>query len=116
MSLMNDEALTLKPLLEAALLAAGRPLEEGELIRLLESGLARPVAREEFEACLNALISEYEPRGLSLRRVASGLRIEIRPAYVRALHGLSGPQTGALFPGATRNPGDHGLPATRDTR
>ncbi|MHB1544801.1 MAG: SMC-Scp complex subunit ScpB [Gammaproteobacteria bacterium] len=89
---MNEATPTLKHLLEAALLASGRPLEEGELIRLLESGLERTVGQEEFDACLNELIHEYELRGLSLRRVASGLRIEIRPAFVRALHGLWDPK------------------------
>ncbi len=89
---MNDEALDIKHLLEAALLASGRPVEEGELIHLLESGLERSVGAEELEACLGTLASEYESRGLGLRRVASGLRIEIRPAYVRALHGLWDPK------------------------
>lgn len=89
---MNDSALSLKYLLEAALLAAERPLEEGELMRLLSSALERPVGQEELDAARDELIAEYERRGLELRRVASGLRIEIRPAYVRALHGLWDPK------------------------
>lgn len=89
---MPEAIHDLKYLLEAALLASSRPLEEGELIGLLASGLERPVAREAFDAALDELTHDYDSRGLCIRRVASGLRIEIRPEYVRALHGLWDPK------------------------
>jgi segregation and condensation protein B len=72
---MNEQYL--KNVIEAALLAAGRPLAMEELIGLFDER-ARPEKRE-VEAALAALEAEYTGRGIELRKVASGYRVQIRP-------------------------------------
>lgn len=73
---MNE--LYVRNVIEAALLAAGRPLAVDELVTLFDE---RDEARaDEVRAALAALAAEYEPRGIELVEVASGFRIQIRPA------------------------------------
>lgn len=66
----------IKYIVEAALLAAGRPLGLDELRSLF--GEEHPPARSEIREALDALGRDYEGRGIALREVASGLRIEVR--------------------------------------
>lgn len=92
------ESNRLKHILEAALLAAGRPLSIDEMLRLFLD--AEQPDRKEIRAALEALAEDYEGRGLELRQVASGYRIQVRedmapwvsrlweekpPRYTRAL-------------------------------
>ena len=69
------ESNRLKHILEAALLAAGRPLSIDEMLRLFLD--AEQPDRKEIRAALEALAEDYEGRGLELRQVASGYRIQI---------------------------------------
>ncbi len=71
---MNDT--TVRNVIEAALLAAGRPVSAAELRELFDE-FERP-APEAIEAALAALGADYEGRGVALREVASGWRIEVR--------------------------------------
>jgi segregation and condensation protein B len=73
---MNEQHL--KNVVEAALLAAGRPLQPDELRDLFDE-FERPEV-DEVKAALGALASEYEGRGLELREVSSGFRIQVREA------------------------------------
>ena len=68
----------LKNVVEAALLAAGRPLDV-EAIRELFDEFERPDALE-VRTALSALESDYLGRGIELKEVASGYRIQIRDA------------------------------------
>jgi segregation and condensation protein B len=94
---MDDAQI--KHVLEAALLAAGRPLT---LERLAELFNARgtTLERATVKKALDALASDYEGRGIELREVASGYRVQIKrsmsdwlmplweeraPRYTRAL-------------------------------
>jgi segregation and condensation protein B len=71
---MNDQYV--RNVIEAALLAAGRPLAPDELVSLFDE---RDGSNEdEVRAAIEALRSEYETRGLELVEVASGYRIQIR--------------------------------------
>jgi segregation and condensation protein B len=87
-----------KHIVEAALLAAARPLSLDQLAELFakRGGLERSVLR----AAVDALAREYEGRGIELKEVASGYRIQVRssmrewltplweeraPRYTRAL-------------------------------
>ena len=63
---------TLKNIVEAALLAAGRPLSLDDLQGLFEDA-DRP-DRADLREALGALAAEYEGRGISLVEVASGWR------------------------------------------
>jgi segregation and condensation protein B len=93
-----DEA-TIKNVLEAALLAAGRPLSLDTLMELFSSKGEGP-DRAALRNALDALAADYEGRGIELKEVASGFRIQVRskmqdwlmplweeraPRYTRAL-------------------------------
>jgi segregation and condensation protein B len=72
--------LDLKNLIEATLLAAGRPLTEPQLLELFDER-ERP-SEEQLKEALATLSAEYETRGIELREVASGWRIQIRSRCV----------------------------------
>ena len=89
---MNECALEPTALLEAALLAAAQPLDEARLQMLLGGALGRPVSAAELGQWIGTLEGLYEKRGLRLKRVAGGLRLEIRSAFVQALSALWEPK------------------------
>ncbi|MDJ0929332.1 MAG: SMC-Scp complex subunit ScpB [Gammaproteobacteria bacterium] len=69
----------LKHIIEAALLAAGRPLSLDELRGLFGGERSAP-PRQDVRAALMALQSDYDGRGLEVKEVASGYRIQVRAA------------------------------------
>jgi segregation and condensation protein B len=69
----------LSSVVEAVLLAAGRPVTVDQLLELFEES-QRPPA-EEIVAALADLQQSYEHRGMELREVASGWRVQVRPQY-----------------------------------
>lgn len=71
--------MDLKPIVEAALFAAQRPLAVAELEALFGED-ERPDA-EEIRQALETLAEEYSERPLELRKVASGYRFQVRAAY-----------------------------------
>lgn len=71
---MNDEQI--RHVVEAALMAAGRPLSIDALVGLFGDEV-RP-DRGQIRGALNALIEEYEGRGIELVEVASGFRIQVK--------------------------------------
>lgn len=76
---MNDQYV--KNVVEAALLAAGRPLSTDELVGVFDERDESSV--DEVRAALAALTAEYETRGLELLEVASGYRIQIKAAVAQ---------------------------------
>jgi segregation and condensation protein B len=81
---MNDQYV--RNVVEAALLAAGRPLTSDELVSLFDERDGSNA--EEVRAAIDALRAEYESRGLELVEVASGYRIQIRGAVVQPVSRL----------------------------
>jgi len=81
---VNDQYV--RNVIEAALLAAGRPLAADELVGLFDERDGTNAA--EVQAAIDALRSDYETRGLELVEVASGYRIQIRAAVVQPLSRL----------------------------
>jgi len=81
---MNEQYV--KNVIEAALLAAGRPLNVEELVSVFDQRDGSTV--EEVQAALSALRGEYETRGLELVEVASGHRIQIRGAVAEPVSRL----------------------------
>jgi len=81
---MNDQYM--RNLIEAALLAAGRPLPVDELAALFDE--RDESLAGEVRAAIEALRAEYETRGLELVEVASGYRIQIRSALAPAVSRL----------------------------
>ena len=66
----------LKHIVEAALLAAGKPLNL-DAIQELFNDVERPDKKQLREA-LQTLSSEYEGRGIEIKEVRSGWRIQVR--------------------------------------
>jgi segregation and condensation protein B len=71
---MNEHYL--RNVIEAALLAAGRPVQPAELVQLFEEN-ARP-SIEEVRAAIDGLAAEYAGRGIELKETAGGVRIQVR--------------------------------------
>lgn len=70
----------LENIVEAALLAAGRPLTLDELMALFGDD-ERP-SRNELRQALDALQAELASRGITVKEVASGFRIQVKPELV----------------------------------
>lgn len=81
---MSDQYV--RNVIEAALLAAGRPLAADELAGLFDE--RDGTNAEEVHIAIGALRSEYETRGLELVEVASGYRIQIRAAVAQPVSRL----------------------------
>ncbi len=71
--------IDIENVIEAALLAAGRPLTPVELRELFDE-FDRPEL-EAIDAGVTRLLARYEGRGVELKEVASGWRIQVREAY-----------------------------------
>jgi segregation and condensation protein B len=81
---MNDQYV--KNVIEAALLAAGRPLTMDELVSVFDERDGSNA--EEVRGAIAALTADYETRGLELLEVASGYRIQIRAAVAQPVSRL----------------------------
>jgi len=81
---MNDQYV--KNVIEAALLASGRPLTMDELVSVFDERDGSNA--EEVRAAIAALTTDYETRGLELLEVASGYRIQIRAAVAEPVSRL----------------------------
>src|ERR1700743_1175297 len=81
---MNPQYL--KNVIEASLLAAGRPLTLEELTNVFDE--RDGTIAEEVKSAIAALIEEYETRGLELLEVASGYGIQIRAAVAQPVSRL----------------------------
>jgi segregation and condensation protein B len=81
---MNDQYV--RNVIEAALLAAGRPLAADELIGLFDERDGSNA--DEVQAAIDALRKDYETRGIELVEVANGYRIQIRAAVAQPVSRL----------------------------
>ena len=70
-----------KNVIEAAMLAAGRPLTMEELVSVFDERDGS--LGDEVKHAITVLSAEYETRGLELLEVASGYRIQIRAAVAQ---------------------------------
>jgi segregation and condensation protein B len=70
-----------KNVVEASLLAAGRPLTLDELMSVFDERDGS--IADEVKGAIAALTQEYETRGLELLEVASGFRVQIRAAVAQ---------------------------------
>ncbi|MCB1874668.1 MAG: SMC-Scp complex subunit ScpB [Chromatiales bacterium] len=80
MSELSDEFL--KGILEAALLAAGRPLSLERMVEDLFEEHERP-SKIRLRQMLDSLAEDYRDRAFALREVGSGYRIQVRSDYAR---------------------------------
>ncbi len=81
---MNEHYV--RNVVEAALLAAGRPLAADELLGLFDERDESNAG--EVQTAIATLRAEYETRGLELVEVANGFRIQIRAAVVQPVSRL----------------------------
>ena len=72
--------------LEAALLAAGKPLAVAELGQLFDEN-TRPKV-DDIRATLEALAAEYSNRGLEVKETAAGFRIQVRREFASEISRL----------------------------
>ena len=76
----------LKFVIEAALLAAGRPLTVDRLQELF--GKDDPPVRQDLRAAIMELKADYSGRGIEVTEVASGFRIQVRSSMAHQLERL----------------------------
>lgn len=80
------DAGEIKYFIEAALLAAGRPLSVDQLQKLFDGRMAPE--KQEIRQAIAALVEEYEPRGVTISEVASGFRVQVKAAMADQLQKL----------------------------
>ncbi len=80
------DELEIKHFVEAALLAAGRPLSVDQLQKLFD-GRSEP-DKAVIRQALQILVDEYEGRGITIAEVASGFRIQVKSGMAERLHKL----------------------------
>ena len=81
---MNENDL--KHIIEATLLAAGRPVTTPQLLDLFDER-ERPTT-DQLKAALDLLAADYAERGIELLEVASGWRIQVRPRVAETVSRL----------------------------
>ncbi len=80
------DEIEIKHFLEAALLAAGRPLSIDQLRGLFDGRLA--IQKSDIRKAIETLNEEYEDRGIIISEVASGFRMQVKPAMADRLQKL----------------------------
>ncbi len=75
---MNIE--TLKPIIESLLSAADRPLSVNHLFDLFSGDLEQP-SKDEIRQALHQLMDEYQDKGVEIKQVASGFRLQVKTDY-----------------------------------
>jgi segregation and condensation protein B len=74
---MSDSYI--KNVIEAALLAAARPVSVAELAQIFDEA-SRPTPKE-LRALLEQLATDYEGRGVTVRETANGYRFQVRTEF-----------------------------------
>jgi segregation and condensation protein B len=81
---MSDSYI--KNVIEAALLAAGRPVPVSELQQMFDEH-SRPTPKE-LRAVLEQLTADYEGRGVTIRETANGFRFQVRTEFAHEVSRL----------------------------
>ena len=76
----------IKYFIEAALLAAGRPMSVDQLQNLFD-GRSIP-EKSQIRQAISSLLEEYEDRGITISEVASGFRVQVKTAMADRLQKL----------------------------
>ncbi len=74
------ESEKLKPILEALFAAADRPLSVNSIFDLFSGDVEQPV-KDDIRKAIHELMEQYAHGGLQLKQVASGFRLQVKPAY-----------------------------------
>lgn len=70
----------LKPVIEALLASSEKPLSVNDLFDLFAGDLEQP-GKDEIRQALHELTDQYQAGGMELKQVASGFRLQVKPAY-----------------------------------
>ncbi len=70
----------LKPILEALFAASDKPLSINSIFELFVGDLQQP-NKDDIRKAVHELASQYVNSGMELKQVASGFRLQIKPAY-----------------------------------
>ncbi|MCH8307952.1 MAG: SMC-Scp complex subunit ScpB [Proteobacteria bacterium] len=76
----------IKHFIESALLAAGRPLSIDQLQNLFDDASAPE--KSQIRQVISTLLEEYEDRGITIKEVASGFRIQVKASMAERLQKL----------------------------
>ena len=76
----------LKNVVEAALLAAARPVSIAELLQIFDEQ-SRPSTKE-MRAVLELLAADYEGRGVAIKETATGFRFQVRTEFAHEVSRL----------------------------
>jgi segregation and condensation protein B len=76
----------IRNVIEAALLAAGKPLQLAEIGQLFDEN-ARPKV-DDLRAAIDALAAEYSTRGVEVKETAAGFRIQVRREFASEISRL----------------------------
>ncbi len=74
------ESEKLKPVLEALFAAADRPLSVNSIFDLFTGDVDQP-GKDDIRKAILELVEKYADSGLELKQVASGFRLQVKPAY-----------------------------------
>jgi len=80
------DAIEIRYFVEAALLAAGRPLNIDQLQNLFDGRMTPE--RSEIRKAIETLNEEYGLRGIGIAEVASGFRVQVKAGMADQLHKL----------------------------
>ena len=83
----------LKNVVEAALLAAARPVSVSELLQIFDEQ-SRPSAKQ-MRAVLEQLTADYDGRGVTIRETANGFRFQVRSEFSQEVSRLWPDRPGA---------------------
>ena len=78
----------IRNVVEAALLAAGKPLQLAELGQLFDDNESARPKTEDLQAALEALAADYANRGLEVKETAVGFRIQVRKEFAAEISRL----------------------------
>ena len=75
---MNQEQL--KNIIEAALMVSEKPVSVSQLLAIFEEETDRP-ERSDVKTAIEQIMQEYEGRGIELKEVSSGYRVQVNGDY-----------------------------------
>jgi segregation and condensation protein B len=81
---MSDDYV--KNVVEAALLAAARPVSVSELVQIFDEQ-SRPTPKQ-VRAALEKLTADYEGRGVAIKETANGFRFQVRSEFAHEISRL----------------------------
>jgi len=70
----------LKPILEALFAAAERPLSVSQIFDLFSGDVDQP-GKDDIKKTIDEIGEQFQHSGLELKQVASGFRLQVKPAY-----------------------------------